>query len=391
MIVRPPRDADDEQIYEVSRLAFGGPREPQPDLLWSRRKEGWHGLVAELDGRVAGTLKVRDYQQFFGGEAVPMGGIANVAVAPAARGHGVATALLDAIMPEMRDRGQCVSALYPSAPPLYRSRGWEQTGNYERVKLRPELFALLPKPAERLVMRRATEADLPALHDCYLRFARTVDGTLDRATAAFQLPKVLELDIVEIVPGENGTIRGYVSGERPEGDKLIVHDLVADDRDTALGLLANIGRWTGIIAEVSFRINDPAWWELLVTQPVVYDVRNHPWMLRVVDLPAAVAARGWPAAAFLAPTSVDIEVFDEHAPWQAGRHRLVVDSGKVICEPGGEGTVRLQARALGPWFAGSADAAKLRRGGLLDGDAAAARVLDVLTGAPRLPRMADSF
>ncbi|MFL6126093.1 enhanced intracellular survival protein Eis [Actinophytocola sp.] len=388
MIIRPPRDADDEQIHEVARLAFGGAREPGPDSLWSNQP-GWHGLVAELDGRIGGTLKVRDYQQFFGGTAVPMGGISTVAVAPAGRGHGVATALLDAVLPEMRDRGQCVSALYPSVPALYRSRGWEQTGNYERVKLRPELFALLP--AARLVMRHATEADLPALHDCYLRFARTVDGMLDRSTAAFQLERLLELDIVEVAPGEDGTVRGYLTGERREGDTLIIHDLVADDRETALGLFANLGRWAGILTEISLRINDPAWWQLLMTQPMLHEVRNHPWMLRVVDLPAAVAARGWPNAAYLASTSVDIEVVDEHAPWQAGRHRLVVDGGKVVCEPGGDGTVRLQARALGPWYAGSADTAMLRRGGLLDGDASAARVLDLLTGAPRLPRMADSF
>jgi len=391
VIVRPPTDADDAQIYEILRLAFGGPREPQPHMLYSHRKEGWYALVAELDGRLAGTLKVREYQQFFGGSAVPMGGIANVAVSPAARSHGVATTLLDAIMPEMRDRGHCISALYPSVPQLYRGRGWEQAGNYERVTLRPELFALLPKPKERLVMRRATEDDLPALHDCYLRFARTVDGTLDRTTAAFQLEKLLELDILEVVPGEDGTIRGYVTGQRPEGDKLIIHDLVADDRDTALGLFANLGRWAGVLFEISLRINDPAWWQLLMTLPVVHDVSNHPWMLRVVDLPAAVAARGWPSAAYLAPTSVDIEVVDEHAPWQAGRHRLVVDSGKVVCEPGGDGAIRLQARALGPWYAGSADTAMLRRSGLLEGDVTAARVLDLLTGAPRLPRMADSF
>ena len=390
MIIRPPREADDEQIYEVARLAFGGPREPKPENFWSNQL-GWHGLVAELDGRVGGILKVREYRQFFGGVAVPMGGLASVAVAPAARGHGLAGAMLDAVLPEMRDRGQCVSALYPSVPPLYRGRGWEQTGNYERVTLRPGLFALLPKPAERLVMRRATEADLPALHDCYLRFAATVDGMLDRTTAAFQLEKLLELDIVEVAPGEDGTVRGYLTGERPAGDKLIIHDLVADDRETALGLFANLGRWDGILTEISLRINDPAWWQLLVALPVLHDVRNHPWMLRVVDLPAAVAARGWPSATYLAPTSVDIEVVDEHAPWQAGRHRLVVDGGKVVCEPGGDGTVRLRARALGPWYAGSADTAMLRRGGLLEGDPTAAHVLDLLTGAPRLPRMADSF
>ncbi|HYQ62771.1 GNAT family N-acetyltransferase [Actinophytocola sp.] len=390
MIIRPPRDADDEQIYEIGRIAFGGPREPVPERLWSKYP-GWYGLVAELDGRIAATLKVREYRQFFGGSAVRMGGLASVAVAPAGRGRGVATALLDAAMPEMRDRGDCISALYPTVPSLYRGRGWEQTGNYERVALRPELFALLPKPAERPLLRRATESDLAAIHDCYLRFARTVDGMLDRSTAAFEPEKLLELDIVDIIPGVDGTVRGYLTGERSEFEKVVVHDLVADDRETALGLFANLGRWAGTSEEISLRINDPGWWQLLMALPVVHDVHNHPWMLRVVDLPAAVAARGWPNAAHLTPTSVDIEVVDEHAPWQAGRHRLVVDGGKVVCEPGGDGTVRLPARALGPWYAGSADTAMLRRGGLIEGDLAAARVLDLLTGAPRLPRMADSF
>ena len=391
MIIRPPRDADDEQIYEVGRIAFGGPREPQPERIWSTQP-GWYGLVAELDGGVAGTCKVRRYRQFFGGSTVPMGGIASVAVSPAGRGQGVATALLDAILPEMRDRGDIVSALYPTVPPLYRGRGWEQTGDYERVRLRPELFAMMPKPAERVALRRATEADLPAIHDCYLRFARTVDGMLDRTTPTSEHDKLLTaVDIIDVVAGEDGTIRGYLTGDRPEFEKVIIHDVVADDRETMLGLFANIGRWAGTSEEISLRVNDPAWWQLVVNLPVVYDVRNHPWMLRVVDLPAAVAARGWPLAAYLAPTSVDIEVVDEHAPWQAGRHRLVADGGKVVCEPGGEGTVRLHARALGPWFAGSADTAMLRRAGLLEGDATAARVLDVLTGAPTAPRMADSF
>lgn len=390
MIVRPPRDEDDEQIYEVSRLAFGGTREPSPRDLWSGQ-QGWHGLVAELDGQVAGTLKVRDYRQYFGGVAVPMGGVANVAVAPAARGHGVANALIDAILPEMRDRGQCVSALYPSVPPLYRGRGWEQTGNYERVTLRPEYFAMLPRPSERLVMRRAAKDDLPGLHDCYLRFARNVDGMLDRSTDSFKPESLLDLDIVEVAPGQDGTVRGYLTGERPEGEKLTIHDLVADDAETLLGLFTNLARWAGIISEISLRIDDPAWWQLILPQPVLHEIRNHPWMLRVVDLPAAVAARGWPVAGQLADTSVDIEVVDEHASWQAGRHRIFVDGGKVGCEPGGQGTVRLHARALGPWYAGSADTTMLRRAGLIEGDATAARVLDLLTGAPRLPRMADSF
>ena len=390
MIVRPHRDGDDESIYRLARLAFGGPREPSPEILWSNQR-GWHGVVAESDGRLVGALKVRDYRQFFGGSAVPMGGIASVAVDPHARGHGVATALIDAALPAMREHGQVISALYPTVPPLYRGRGWEQTGNYERVTMRPELFSLLPKPESRLVLRRAGKADLPAIHRTYLAFASTVDGMLDRATDSFTLADLLDVDIVEYAPGPDGSVRGYLSADRPEGEKLVTYDLVALDRETALGLLANLGRWTGIMSEISLRIVDPAWWQLLMTLPVLHDVTNHPWMLRVVDLPAAVAARGWPAAAYLNPCAVDLEVVDEHAPWHAGRHRLVVDSGKVMCEPGGSGAVRLAARALGPWYAGSADTSMLRRAGLLEADPADAQLLDLLTGAPRLPRMADSF
>lgn len=391
MLVRPPRDGDYEQIYEVSRLAFGGPREPQEKYLWSHQ-EGWYGLVAELDGSVGGTLKVREYRQYFGGVAVPMGGIANVAVAPGARGHGVANALIDGILPELRERGEVVSALYPSVPPLYRGRGWEQTGNYERVKLSPVLFTRLPKPAERLPMRRGTKDDLPAVLDCYQRFASTMDGALDRGTAASNLEhQWLDLDIFEVAPREDGSIRGYLTGERPEGDTLVIHDLVGDDQDAVLSLFANLGRWAGVIEDISLRVTDPSWWQLLMDQPVLHDLRVHPWMFRVIDLPGAVAARGWPMAAHLATASVDIEVADEHAPWQAGRYRLVVDGGKVVCEPGGEGTVRMTARALGPWFAGSADTAMLRRAGLIEGDPAAARLLDLLTGAPKPARMADSF
>lgn len=391
MRVRPYQADDDADLYRLNRLAFGGSREPSgPDAYWSAQP-GWSGLVAEHDGGLVGSIKVREYRQFFGGVAVPMGGVANVAVHPHARGLGVASAMLDAVLPHMRERGQVISALYPSVPALYRGRGWEQTGDYQRATLSPELLALLPKPASRPRLRRAAEEDLPALHDAYLGVASTVDGMLDRATESFQPEQILELDVADIVPGPDGSVLGYLAAERPDGAKLVCHDLIARDRDTALGLLANLGRWTGILTEISLRIVDPAWWQLLVNLPVVHEVNNHPWMLRVVDLPAAVDARGWPAAEHLTSFAVDLDITDEHAPWQAGRHRLVVDGGKVTCEPGGTGAVRLRARALGPWYAGSADTTMLRRAGLLDADPADARLLDVLTGAPHPCRMADSF
>ncbi|HEV8561961.1 MAG TPA: GNAT family N-acetyltransferase [Actinophytocola sp.] len=394
VLVRESREEDAEELYRIRRIAFGGPREPDPNRganpYWPDGYEGWWGLVAELDGRPAGFLRSRDYRQFFGGKAVPMGGLASVAVDPYARGRGVATALLDRALVGLRDAGQCISALFPSVPPLYRGRGWEQTGVYELMILPLDLLALLPKPVTHRTIRPATREDLPALHQAYLAFASTVDGMLDRATKADNPEDVFELDIVDVVPGVDG-LRGYLTAERPEGERLIVYDLIADDADTAGKLLRQLASWAGVLHDVSLRVVDPAVRDLFLAQPVLHDVRNHPWMLRVVDLPAAVAARGWPLTAHLRPLAVDVEVADPHASWQAGRHRIVFDGDTVFCEPGGTGAVRLHARALGPWYAGSADTAMLRRAGLLDGDPKAAAHLDALTGAPRPVRMANSF
>lgn len=395
VIVREPREEDGEELYRIRRLAFGGPREPEKprhstNPYWPEGFEGWWGLVAELGGRPAGFLRSRDYRQFFGGRPVPMGGLASVAVDPYARGRGVATALLDRALIGLREAGQCISALYPSVPPLYRTRGWEQTGLYERMILPLDLLAALPRPTAHRTTRPARREDLPALHATYLTFAATMDGMLDRSTKAHNLDRILDLDIVDVVPGVDG-VRGYLTAERPEGERLITYDLIADDRDTAGRLLRQLASWAGTLHDVSLRVVDPAVRDLLLSQPVLHDVRNHPWMLRVIDLPAAVAARGWPLAELMRPLSVDIEVVDEHAPWQAGRHRIVYDGATVFCEPGGTGAVRLHARALGPWFAGSADTLMLRRAGLLEGDPEIASQLDALTGAPRQVRMADSF
>lgn len=388
MIVRDYRPDDETDVLRILQLAFGADR--SGGRLADYWPHGWAGKrahIAELNGRPAGFLRVRDYRQYFGGAAVPMGGIASVGVDPYARGRGVASALLTAALADMREHGQPISALYQSAIPVYRRTGWEITGVYERVTAPPEAFANLAKPGDKVPLRPATATDLPAIHAAYTAFASTVDGLLDRATNAFDPKRILDLDLVTVA-GED--VRGYLAASR-SGDKLTCHDLVAPDVDTALTLLGSLGSWSGQLTEIELRIIDPAWWQLVRTNPSDYHPEVDPWMLRVVDLPAAVAARGWPAAGHLKPVAVDIEVHDEQAPWHTGRHRLVLDEGTVRCEQGGSGDVRLRARALGPWFAGSSDTAALRRAGVLDGDPDQARLLDLLTGAPHPVRMADAF
>src|SRR5439155_26295343 len=125
----------------------------------------------------------------------------------------------------------------------------------------------------------------------------------------------------DLVPVQDEVL-GYLTAQRPDGDTLTVYDLVAADQDTALTLLRQLATWAGQLKTVSLRVMDPAVRDVVLAQPTLHEVTSHPWMLRVIDLPAAVAARGWPAATLLRPFAVDIEVIDEHAPWHAGRHRV---------------------------------------------------------------------
>ncbi|MDX8056737.1 GNAT family N-acetyltransferase [Lentzea sp. BCCO 10_0798] len=385
MHIREFTEDDRDAVFRLRRVAFNGTK-PSGPLL----RPGSHGLLAEIDGRVAGVLGIGSYAQFYGGAAVPMGGIGGVAVDGAYRGRGIANALLDAALITMREHGQPLSVLYATVPTLYRRRGWERTGVLEWVELPMDRLLTVAKPAEPIPSRPAEQSDLPALHECYLEVARTIDGMADRRPPRMDVDKVLEMDLVTVLPGPNG-LRGYLTATRePGGDmgRLKVHDLIGVDVDAQLTLLASLASWAGTLEAVDLRITDPATLNFLGGTPLRYSVSTSTWMQRVVDLPAAVAARGWPR---LANAAVDLEVVDDHAPWHAGLQRVVVEDGSVRVEPGGTGAVRLHARALGPWFSGAQNTHALRRAGLLEGDPADAVVLDQLTGASGIPRLADFF
>lgn len=379
--VREYAREDAEPVFALRRLSFGGPRiAPQ----WVIDHGGWYGFVAEDPAAgIAGFLRVQQQRQFFGGRAVPMGGVAGVCVAPYARGHGVAGRLLRTAIEAMRERGQAIATLFGSAPALYRSCGWEHCGVGEKVGLTPEFCGQAGKPLGTATLRPARDSDVDNMRRWYTEFAATVDGMLERDEVAYPPSEVRSADLCELVEG-----RGYLTARRETDRWLEVRDFVARDRDAALAMLDSLAHWSGRIDEIQLPVLDPAVHDLVLGRPEFCTVYARPWMLRVVDLERAVAARGWPAASVLRPGAVDLEITDELAPWQAGRYRLAVD-GEVWLERGGTGAVRLSARGLAAWFSGVATMDALRRYGLAAGGPEHDALLDALTGAPKVPRLGN--
>ena len=113
------------------------------------------------------------------------------------------------------------------------------------------------------------------------------------------------------------------------------------------------------------------------------------WMLRVVDAPAAIAARGFPAAVSL---TVPLLVADQGRPANSGRWDLTVAGGKGSLTPSPPATaapLTLGPRGLAALYAGT-PVVTLRQAGLASGgspedDAA----LDAAFAAT--PYMLDNF
>jgi predicted acetyltransferase len=95
-------------------------------------------------------------------------------------------------------------------------------------------------------------------------------------------------------------------------------------------------------------------------------------MLRVVDAPAAIAARGFPAGISL---SVPLVISDHARPANSGRWQLTVSDGKGVLVPNGSGILpaasdlTLGARGLAALYAGT-PVTTLRLAGLASGGAA---------------------
>lgn len=387
MSVRAVPPSDFEAAAALGAEAFGafGDRE-----RWIASLAHSHAVGAYDGGRLVSFARVKPYEQWFGGRAVPMGGIASVAVAASHQRRGVARETVAATLPVLRERGLAVSALFPATVPLYRGLGWEQAGDYTWLAVPGEWLRPLG-PVDGVTLRPATEADLPGVLAAYEAYCRDTNGMLAREGPFFDLrpESLLAAGSFLVAEGPAG-IEGYSRGERRgSGHHVDVEawDVVFGTPAAGRALWFALGAGSSTARTVRVKAFADDLLPFLAEADIEVD-EHFRWMLRLVDAPAAVAARGWPAGL---RASVDLDVADEQVPDNAGRWRLAVEDGNGTLARGGDGTVALGAGALSALYSGYADPRTLRRAGLLYcGDDAALDTLATMTAGPR-PRLLDYF
>jgi len=400
---------DWDQYLDLAMRSFGPADE-------SRMRANIEPIVAAgqalgaFDGdRLAGSALYLDMRQWWYGRAVPMAGVAGVQIAPEDRARGVGRALMTALVDHMAERGYPLSALYPATMPIYRSLGWEIAGHRHVAVLPARSLRTLAGPDDKwpddsmAVIRRPGPGDAAEVLEVTGRAHENARDcgpvSYDEATVRRWLTRpgrYADKDRYAYLAPD-----GFLGYHWQHGhDEIVIDQLAAASAQTTRALWGLAASHSSVAKTARAQVgpSDPLWWMLREQDANL--AQRHGWMLRLLDAPAAIAARGFPATDLAVP----LQITDDLRAANSGRWVLTVRSGSGRLSrdrtglasppsaddtPGGPTPLALGPRGLAALYAGT-PVATLRRAGLADGGSPAAdAALDAAFAAT--PFMLDAF
>ncbi|HEX6327442.1 MAG TPA: GNAT family N-acetyltransferase [Jiangellaceae bacterium] len=316
-------------------------------------------LLAAYDGRrLVAISRITAFRQWWHGEAMPMAGIGGVVVAPEYRGSGVGRQLMTSTLRRAADHGYPLSALYPTTAPPYRAVGFELAGRQHFVTAPSDAVRTIA-PASRVAVRRVGPDDVAGVMATVGRVhARHLDcGPIEWPSH----------DVAEWL-GEDETFAyladdGFVA-YRWDGSKALAVDvIVGESADTVRSLWALVGSGSSVARTIRACVPPDDSVRLLTRDLTVTTEKDVWWLLRVVDAPAAVAARGFPRGV---EVGVPVTVADPLLTDNSGDWLMQVKDGRGQLVPGNGGGLGLTANGLAALFAGTR-VSRLRQAGLATG------------------------
>ncbi len=388
---RVPTAGEIQGIFDVRAQAFAVTESDRE--RWTSLVEPEQFIAAFLDEQVVGSLRILDMGEWFGGRSVPMGGIASVVVLPEHRGEGIAARLLGAAVERMRDAGQSISALHPATTRVYRAAGWEIAGDIASHRVATRSLERLPR-GESENIRRLSADDMDAIRMTYDVVASTRPGWVDRKDWLWDIlarDNFTDQHFVYGVDGADG-LDGYMvfaQGQSASwGYRIALEEFVARDAGAAVTLWRFLGGHGMQVERIDIECGPIDELLLVLPEQDVEHTGNNRWMLRLVDAPAAIAARGFPPHVSM---EVHLELHDRVASWNEGRFILRVEGGQGALVPGGTGDVQLGVNGFSALYTGWALSAALIGAGVMHhGSSSAHAALDAAFAGPQ-PSMIDDF
>ncbi len=393
-------DAESEMlaVARLISLAFASP--PDKATEWLRASPSENIRVLGIPGHDPAACLLRiPMGQYFGRRAVPMVGVAGVAVAPESRGRGHALSMMSELVREVAREGVPLTALYASTQALYRQVGFEQAGHRFATTIPIHALKTAVPASRTLTVRPLTDADTELVRGCHARFAREFNGSLDRGEYIWNRIRKWRDEVFHgfgIDDGQGG-LAGHVffaQTRKPTSGKhdLTVSDLAFLTPDAGRALVAFLAGF-GTMADSVILHGGPMHpiVSLLAQQSFEVSKRDY-WMLRITDLAGALTARAYSASVRV---SLGLDISDALVPANAGLWTLAILNGRCAVERAARGTPGLPVlhtdiRGFAAVYSGLYSARQAALLGLVSGDEAAVDAGDAAF-AGSTPWMSDFF
>lgn len=343
-------------------------------------------MHAAFDGEeMIGTAGVYPFSFTVPGGPISAAGVTMVGVAPSHRRRGVLRELMRAQLDDVHERGESIAVLWASEDAIYQRFGYGMASLQAQIDIPRDHSSFLrdagPVGRMRLVDLDEAVKVLPTVYDRVAgntpgMFARTEDWWRNHRLADPEDGRrgggplwIAVLDIDGRPEGyalyrvfskwESGVNTGHTEvgeaiGTSPVAMRELWRFLFGID------LMRSIQAWL-LPADHSLLLS--------VTEPtrLRFSQVDTLW-LRVVDVAAALAARGYAGSG-----SVTFEVTDDFCDWNVGTWRLEVEDGAGHVEPvSGEADLRVDVADLGAAYLGGFSFTQLMR---------AARAVELTPGA----------
>jgi predicted acetyltransferase len=354
---------------------FGLEHDGEPNVRFARLLPVERMLAAWDGDAIVGGCGALSLRLSVPGGEVTGTGTSVVGVSPTHRRRGVLRAMMQAHLEDARERGDAVVALWASEEGIYGRFGFGRTGFVGSIAL-PREHAGFDAPLETRGRLRLVEPDeaLEAFPPLWDALARRRPGMILRSREWWEDrtlsdpaghregagPKRFALLEQDGEPAGYAIYRhqfGFEGGS--SASKLVVVEAVATEPEAMAAVwryLLDVD-WTAEITASLLPPDHPLFFLLAQPRRMRYRMGDGMW-LRLLDVPAALAARTYPEDGELV-----LEVRDELCPWNAGRWRL---AGGAAESTRAAADVALDVAALGAAYLGGVSLSLLAQGGWVE-------------------------
>jgi predicted acetyltransferase len=346
IVLRTPTDAEFPRFIAPLSIAFNE-QLSEAAIENDRRTIELDRFVGALDGHaVVGCGGTYSFRLTVPGGEVAAAGVTAVGVLPSHRRRGILRQMMTWFFAQALERSEPVAILWASEAAIYQRFGYGPgtlQSQFDAVKDKIRFARPVESPGRvRIVDVDEAVARFPAVYD---EIRRSTPGTVSRTEARWRWETLADAEWMRHGNGAkvlallevSGVVRGYaIYRTRSEWDNFGPKGVITVLEVSALDAVTEQALWQWIfgidlIGSVrSWRGPAPHPMQLMVTEPrrLGTTFADGTW-LRIIDLPAALAAR-----AYRGPGDLVLDVRDEFCPWNAGRWRI---SARDAGAGGGDG------------------------------------------------------